>query len=236
MRSERLYPDHMLDHAYMDIDDVSQQIVLPTGIKVQLRHLQLSSDGGYRDNCDLLHLEYATQLTHMQLQHCNLSNGDGQFQPDLTMPVLQSLTLVSFMDYLPSAFWNLSNLQTLNLCCCDQDTMVDEIGTLSSLKHLDMSASSLIDVPNCVFDLSQLESLNISDIIPPLGMPDSIVELHTWPNLTRLDFRLYTDKYSWLRPFYEPRLHYTKDSQLNLLQLHEALGPRSDVLFVGGCV
>lgn len=168
---------------------------------------------------DFLNLEAATELQTVKLDRFYPHSLREAGWP-LAMPSLTSLTMLGMPVGLPRQWQNYSALVKLELTDLQSTSLLDWFAQLSRLKFLKLNKCVLEELPACVFYLSQLEQLDLSDCRSSMMIPPAIVQLADWPFWTTIG--LYQDA--------TREQAFTADSQLHILHLQEALGHRSGVL------
>ncbi len=207
----------------MEEPSMLRRLILPRGNAVQLKNLSLSFQGQdapeEQQLHELLNFEAATGLQTLKFfrfyPHSLREAGWPQAMPSLT-----SLA-VSGMPVGPPREWQrYSALVKLELTDLHGTSLPDWFAQLTGLKFLKLDNSVLQEFPTCIFHLSQLEQLDLSDRKSPMMIPSAIVQLADWPFLTKLYFCQDENREQALTP----------DSQLHILLLQEALGHRQGVL------
>ncbi len=204
------------------------QLLLLVGQCVQLQHLDISA---YYSNANeatpvtfgaLLNLAAASQLTRLELTNCWPDNlADGAWPS--SMPMLKRLELLGSPSPPPAQMVNYSNLQHIQYDQRGYDferyAIPDWLSQITQLKSLDLSGGAAVNFPICLLELSQLISLRLSycSLLPAV-----ITSFATWPNLIDLDLHCCGGTAS--------ADVVSIDTHLSLIELKEALGPRSWIL------
>ncbi len=200
-----------------------RRLILPSGNAVQLQKFCLLFEGQAEPEDqqmhELLNLEAATGLQTVELD---------RFYPDSVreagwpqaMPSLTSLAVLGMPVGPPREWQNYSALVKLELTDLQSTSVPDWFAQFTRLKFLKLNKCVLDELSTCMFHLTQLEQLDLSDRKSPMMIPPAIIQLADWPFLTRLDLCQDGNREQAL----------TADSQLHILHLQEALGHRPGVL------
>ncbi len=200
-----------------------RRLILPSGNAVQLQNfcLLFQGQGDPEDQQmhELLNLEAATGLQTVELDRSYPDSVREAGWPQ-AMPSLTSLA-VSGMPVGPPREWrNYSALVKLELTDLQSTSLPDWFAQFTRLKFLKLNKCVLDELPTCIFHLTQLEQLDLSDCQSPMMIPPAIIQLADWPFLTKLYFCQDGNREQALTP----------DSQLHVMHLQEALGHRQGVL------
>jgi len=212
-----------LDILQKDEPSLLRRLILPSGNAVQLQTFCLRFGGqdapDQQQLHELLNLQAATGLQTLELDKFYPHNLQEAGWPQ-AMPSLTSLALLGMPDGPPRQWQNFSALVKLKVTDLQSVSLPDWFAQLTGLKILKLDKSLLEQFPACIFHLSQLEQLDLSELESCMMIPPAITQLADWPFLTRLDFCQNGQPEHF-------RTVLDLDSQLHL---QEALGHRQGVL------
>ncbi len=192
-----------------DISSTLQTVALPLGDSVRLRELHITGNGS-RSIHPLMVMSYllcASRLVSLEFDAfhpSNLRQGDWP----LCMPELQKVALRQLDCQPPQQLCKYPNLRELNLWGLVQSDLPAWFAELTQITSLLLSCSKLTAFPAAIVQLSQLCTLRIRDIEPPMVIGPEITSILKWKRLRMID--LTADGYSL-------------DSQLYLLEVYYQL-------------
>lgn len=203
-----------LSITWVDNSEDTRHVMLPCGQHVQLACLKLSVA-----LCDPLCVDFLDKLGAASgLHDLGLHS---VWPPDMEhaawprlMPHSTSVVATPMPCGLPVQWRAYTALQKLELNAIHCSTLPTWVSELSNLKQVMLARAFFTEFPVSVLCLSQLISLNLSWIEPPLEIPQAISSLAGWSFLTDVNFAL------------DGEDDYSIDSQMNLMRLQRALGPR----------
>ena len=196
---------------------VSQHLTLPHGDRVQLQHLCLQGRAGGQQFV-LDNLGFATKLTSLDFSQVYPSNLQSHNGWPATMPLLLLIQLVDSKGHLPHQWCHYPKLSCLNLSGLQHTQLPEWFSGMTQLKLLDLSEAKFEAFPACLLQLSKLSQLSLSDIVPPMDIPDEIASIAEWQCLCELNLGIPTNTME--------HYSYDLDSQVRLLKLCHFLNSR----------
>ncbi|DBA93353.1 TPA: hypothetical protein ACH3X2_003630 [Trebouxia sp. C0005] len=197
--------------SFQDISSRLQTIALPQGDSVQLHALYMTSEEGINPLLVMSNLSYASRLVILyfdSVHPINLQQGDWP----LCMPELEVVVLTKLHCQPPQQLCKYPKLRSLNLCGLGQSDLPAWFAELTQITGLQLSCSELTTFPMAIIQLSQLCSLRLNDIEPPMVIGPEIASVMKWKYLKHID--LTADGYSL-------------ESQLYLLEVYYRLKARN---------
>ena len=204
---------------YLSIEDISdelQTIALPQGDSVQLHALLMTGDGSINPLLVMYNLSCASRLVTLYFDSfhpSNLQQGDWP----LCMPELQEVSLRELDCQPPQQLCNYPKLRNLDLYGLEQSHLPAWFAELTQITFLQLTSSKLTAFPSAIIPLSQLCTLHLSNIEPPMVIGPEISNILKWKFLQRID----------VSPHEAP---YSLDSQLILLEVYHQLKSRNIVM------
>ncbi len=146
-------------------------------------------------------------LKFISIHPSNLRQGDWPLcMPELEVGVLRE------MDQLPQQLCNDPKLCDLDLSDFRQPDLPAWFAELTQITSLQLSGSTLTAFPMAIIQLSQLCSLFMDGIVPPMVIGPEIASILQWKSLKQIDLTA---------------SDYSLDSQLYLLEVYHQLKSRN---------
>ncbi len=196
-----------------DIFSRLQTIALPQGDSVQLRELHMIGEESINPLLVMSNLSCATWLVTLCFNSFHLSNLRQGDWP-LCMPELQAVTLMDLDCQPPQQLCNYPKLRNLDLFGLGQSQLPAWFAKLTQITSLQLTCSKLAVFPLAIMQLSQLFTLHLNDIEPPIVIGPEIKSILKWKSLQEID----------VSPHEAP---YSLDSQLYLLEVYHQLKSRN---------
>ena len=193
--------------SFEDICSRLQTVTLPQGDSVQLRDLHMTGCADINPLLVMSNLSCASRLAILEITSVypsNLRQGDWP----LCMPELRVVALRQLDCQLPQQLCKYPNLRDLNLWGLVRSDLPGWFAELTQITSLLLSCSKFTAFPAAIIQLSQLCTLCIKDIEPPMVIGPDITSITKWKRLRVID--LTADGYSL-------------DSQLYLLEVYYQL-------------
>ncbi len=193
--------------SFEDICSRLQTVALPQGDSVQLRELHMTGCASINPLLVMSNLSCASRLVTLEITSVypsNLRQGDWP----LCMPELQVVALKELDCQPPQQLCRYPKLRDLDLWGLVQSDLPAWFAELTQITSLLLSCSKLTAFLAAIIQLSQLCTLCIRDIEPPMVIGPDITSISKWKRLRVID--LTADGYSL-------------DSQLYLLEVYYQL-------------
>ncbi len=193
--------------SFEDICSRLQTVALPQGDSVQLRELHMTGCASINPLLVMSNLSCASRLVTLEITSVYLSNLRQGDWP-LCMPELRVVALKELDCQPPQQLCRYPKLRDLDLWGLVQSDLPAWFAELTQITSLLLSCSKLTAFPAAIIQMSQLCTLCIRDIEPPMVIGPEITSILKWKRLRLID--LTADGYGL-------------DSQLYLLEVYYQL-------------
>ena len=158
-----------------------KQLLLPCGEVVRLQHLRIK--GGSQNDAEFAMKNFgaAQGLSSLELHHAYPSNLTPASWP-MEMPCLQEIKLNGPGNVSPQ-WMAYSHLQCLSLARYQEASLPEWFSGMTPLKTLTLFNCVLGQFPENVLQLTQLESLCLSNNVPAFVFSDNVLCIAFWPHL-----------------------------------------------------
>jgi len=197
--------------SFEDISSRLQLVALPQGDSVQLRKLHMTGDRSINPLLVMSNLSCASLLVTLEfisIHPSNLRQGDWP----LCMPELELVALQELDCQPPQQLCNYPKLRDLDLSDLRQPDLPAWFAELTQITSVQLSGSKLTAFPMAIIQLSQLCSLFMDGIVPPMVIGPEIASILQWKSLKQIDLTAGD---------------YSLDSQLYLLEVYHQLKSRN---------
>ena len=153
--------------SFEDISSRLQLVALPQGDSVQLRKLHMTGDRSINPLLVMSNLSGASLLVTLEfisIHPSNLQQGDWP----LCMPELELVALQELDCQPPQQLCNYPKLRDLDLSDLRQPDLPAWFAELTQITSVQLSGSKLTAFPMAIIQLSQLCSLFMDGIVPPM--------------------------------------------------------------------
>ena len=204
--------------SFEDTCSTLQTIALPQGDSVQLRALSMTSEATTNPLLVMSNLSCASRLVTLDIDSfhpSNLRQGDWP----LCMPELQVVALRELDCQPPQQLYGYPKLRDLDLFGLRQSDLPAWFAELTQITSLQLSCSKLTAFPSALIQLSQLCTLHLEAIVPPMVIGPEITSILEWKFLQVIN----------LMPLHVP---YSLDSQLYLLEVFHQFKSRNVIMIL----
>ena len=110
-------------------------------------------------------IQQARKLKSLRLQYCGLT----ELPRHIFIPSLQDLSISNNnIKIIPDGIENATSLRVLSACMNDLEYVSEKIGTLKSLKHIDLLWNPNLRLPKSIVNLGKMEELYTDEDLPDL--------------------------------------------------------------------
>ena len=174
--------------SFVDVSSRLQTVILPQGDSVQLRELHMTCNGSGSINPLLVmsNLSCASRLVTLELNSVHPSSllqGDWP----VCMPELQVVMLRQLDCQPPQQLCKCPNLRDLDFLGLGQSDLPAWFADLTQITSLMHSGSKLTAFPAAIIQLSQLFTLYITGVEPPMVIGPEITGIVKWKHLRVID-------------------------------------------------